>query len=427
MPSLLTADMLILPLIFWFCSLLSAYTYLGYPALLWLLARLRPRRAFPLAGTPKVSLLIAAYNEQEVIAEKLENSLALDYPRERLQILVAADGSDDRTPEIIRSYAGRGVELSFQPARRGKTAALNRALAAVRGEILIFSDANNLYAPGAVRALLRPFADAQVGATTGAKCILEGDGHLGASEGLYWRYESAIKDLESRLSTCTAVAGEILAVRRALFEPFPEGIINDDFYLALGLIRRGFRVVYVPKARSYERVSPSAGDERLRRARITAGRYQFLALAGRLLPWKNPLVIWQVFSHKILRLFVPFAMLGAFTAAAAAVLWPARAEMFPALFLAPPYNWLYLVSQLAFYALALLGSLRPHQGLAGKLLYLPAFLVSSNLAALAGLVTFIRGKQAHLWRRAPRRSNPDILASATNRQIRPVEWNEEEA
>lgn len=389
--------------LFWLSVGAMVYTYLGYPLLVMLLARTRPRpQSYPPA-TPAITLLIAAYNEQAVIARKLENSLALDYPRHRLQILVAADGSDDRTPEIVHQYAERGVELVYQPQRRGKMAAINRAIGAARGEIVVFSDANNLYEPSALRHLAAPFADPQVGAVSGAKIILDGDGALGESEGLYWKYESYIKEQETRLGSCTGVAGEILAVRRSLFQPPPEEIINDDFYLALQTIRQGYRVVYAPQARSFERVSPSAEDEITRRARINAGRYQALLRSSRLLPRRSPLVWWQVISHKFLRPLVPFAMLAALFASLFALLRPPRPGRSAFLRLAPPYNWVFFSLQALFYGLAIAGSrLERSGGKAGKLLYLPAFLLNSNLAALLGFHRFLTRQGTPQWKRVRR-------------------------
>jgi cellulose synthase/poly-beta-1,6-N-acetylglucosamine synthase-like glycosyltransferase len=389
--------------LFWFFVSLIAYTYFGYPLVLGLLVRLRPRPWRAQSIEPSATLLIAAYNEAEVIADKLENSLALDYPVEKLQILVAADGSQDRTVEIVEKFAARGVELSYQPQRAGKMAAINRAMAQAHGEIVVFSDANNAFPTDVLRELVRPFADAEVGAVTGAKHILQGDGALGSSEGLYWRYESLVKKLEARVASCTGVAGEIFAMRRALFSPPPREIINDDFYLAMRVLRRGYRVVYVPSAHSYERVSPSAEDEALRRSRIVAGRYQALFRAGEWLPWRSPLLIWQVVSHKFLRPLVPFAMLGALLTNFLAVLLPPRGDRQRWLHLSPPFNWLTFGGQVLFYLAAWLGNRWEREEGWRKVLYLPAFLVNSNLAALRGLYAYLRGQHSAAWQRVRRR------------------------
>lgn len=371
------------------------YTYIGYPALLAVMARLWPRPALTAVSTavhtPTVTLLIAAYNEEETIAQKIENSLALDYPSARLQILVAADGSADRTAQIVAGYADRGVVLNYEPARRGKMAAINRAMPHATGEIVVFSDANNFYQADALRELVRPFADASVGAASGAKVIAKGDGVLGESEGLYWRYESFIKEKETAVHSSVGVAGEMLALRRRLFEPPPEDIINDDFYMAVRLLHRHYRVVYVPTARSTERISPTAQDEMARRARIVAGRYQAIWRGRELLPWKRPLLVWQIVSHKFLRPLVPLAMIAALAANLALVLQ------------ARPLARLLLLCQMGFYGTAVLGSYLHPGGKLGKLLYLPTYLVNSNLAALLGLGRFLAGKQSTRWQRVPRR------------------------
>ncbi len=392
-------------LIFWLSVAFIVYTYAGYPLLLWLLARLRGRRSGCPPNEPRVTLIIAALNEQDVIARKLENSLGLDYPRERLQVVVAADGSIDRTPEIARRYAGQGVEVSFQPARQGKIAAINNAMTKAKGEVVVFSDANNMYTPETLRELVGPFCDPQVGAVSGAKSIVSQGDDLSESEGLYWKYESFIKEQETRLGSCTGVAGEILAVRKDLYTPPPDRIINDDFYIAMAVLRQGCRVVYNRRARSYEAVSQTAQDEMTRRSRIIAGRFQAMGSAAHILPWRSPLLVWQVVSHKFFRPLVPVAMLTALLANLAAVIRPpeAAAQWSDWLRLAFPYNWILLALQGSFYGLAWLGNRFSLPGKAGKLLSLPAFLYNSNLAALTGLFRYANGRESVLWQRVARR------------------------
>jgi biofilm PGA synthesis N-glycosyltransferase PgaC len=391
--------------LFWLFVIGIFYTYAGYPLILAVLARLRPKPESYPQSFPSVTLLIAAYNEQAVIQEKIENSLSLNYPREQLQILIAADGSTDNTPDIVRSFSQQGVELSYSPERRGKMAAINRAMPLARGEVVVFSDANNLYAPNALSELVKPFADPTVGASSGAKVIIRSDETLGESEGIYWKYESFIKKQETRLGCCTGVAGEILALRRDLFIPPPDSIINDDFYMAMQVIRQGYRVVYVPTAISNEPPSLSAQDEITRRSRIIAGRYQAIARALEWLPWRRPLVIWQIVSHKFLRPMVPLAMAGALVANILAVVFPVQASHLwgKLIFLTPPAGWITLGLQAAFYALAWIGRFISRGTIAGKLLYLPTFLVNSNLAAVIGLYRYLTGRQSAVWQRVRRR------------------------
>jgi poly-beta-1,6-N-acetyl-D-glucosamine synthase len=394
----------LIALLFWVSLGSILYAYFGYPLMVFLLAKLSRKQEPAGSHEPAVTLLIAAYNEESIIQEKIANSLALDYPHNLLQILIVADGSSDRTAEVVRRYADRGVALLYQPERRGKMAAINRALPEARGEIIVFSDANNLYPPETLRNLVRPFADPSVGATTGAKVIVQGDGNLGASEGLYWKYESFIKKQESHLGSCTSAAGEVLAIRKELYSRPPDQIINDDFYIAMQIVRRGYRLLYVPEARSFERVSPSARDEVTRRTRINAGRFQAIALAGEILPLNRPLLVWQIFSHKFLRPLVPFGMIGAALFNLLAVLFPANVDSL--FLLGKPYSVILLASQAIFYALAWLGTRFSNYGGKSRLLrlfYLPAFLTNSNLAALMGFIKFMRGGQSHLWERIERR------------------------
>lgn len=392
-------------LLFWLSVAFIFYVYLGYPLLVAAGVKVLGRREFnsDAADGPGVTLLICAYNEQDSIGAKLENSLALDYPADRLQILVITDGSDDGTPGLVAQYAHRGVELLHKPQREGKMAAIDRAMASVRGEIVVFSDANNLYDPDALRELVRPFVDASVGAATGAKHIMKGDGVLGDSEGLYWRYESFIKRMETRLGSCVSVAGEILALRRALYRRPPTGIINDDFYLAMQVLGQGRRLLYVPRAVSRERVSPTQADEVRRRARIVAGRWQALLLAPAFLTWRRPLLAWQFVSHKFFRPLVPLAMAMAFLANLLALAMPGDTQQGSPVWLSGHWASAAMLAQACFYLLAAAGVLLPSRGKLGKLFYLPRFLVVSNWAAVVGLVRFLWGGQGHLWTRVPRR------------------------
>ncbi len=395
--------MVIFGLLFWFSVLFILYVYIGYPFFLTVLAHLKRRPdTYPLF-TPKVTLVIAAYNEEKAIASKLENTLALDFPKENLQILVAADGSDDRTVEIVRTFSAHGVELSYQPERRGKMAAIDSAMTLVRNEIVLFSDANNLYNKDALLELVKPFFDPNVGGVSGSKNILESRDSLSKADGMYWRYESYIKMQETRLSSCTSAPGEILAIRRSLYRSLPPWIINDDFFIALNILRQGYRLVYAPAACSFEYSSLTEEDEDIRRSRIVAGRYQAMAISAELLPWRNPLLVWQIVSHKFMRPFVPLAMISAFFLNILALIWAPLSPQNKLLELAWPYNAFFFVSQVIFYLVAWFGSNFKKSGRVAKLLYIPAFLVNSNLSALRGLLSFFTGKQTSLWQRARRR------------------------
>lgn len=385
--------------IFWLSIFLIVYSYFGYPALLWLLTKIKRVEMSREAYEPSVTLLIAAYNERAAIAAKLENALVLDYPREKLQILVTNDGSDDGTGEIVRSFAERGVEMVSGEERGGKMQAIKRGVKAARGEIVVMSDATNAYSPNTIRALVAPFVDPSVGIASGAKHIPKGDGALGSSEGLYWKYESWIKREETKLGNCINVTGEIYAFRKPLFGSPPDTVINDDFYMMVNVLKQGYRVVYTPDAQSWERVSQTAADEVERRARINAGRYQAMAMASKFMPYDRPLVVWQIISHKFTRPLVPFGMILAFLANLVALLPNQRVGFFA---LDPFWARIFLGLQLFFYLLAILGRYFKG-GLLGKILYLPTFLVNSNWAALKGFWRFISRRQTTLWERVQRR------------------------
>jgi cellulose synthase/poly-beta-1,6-N-acetylglucosamine synthase-like glycosyltransferase len=368
---------------------LIVYTFAGYPALMALWARTRPRPVDrDLAFLPRVSLIIPAYNEEAVIEERLRNAFDLDYPPDRLEVMVVADGSDDATRERAASVAG--VHVLYQPERRGKLAAMNHGAQRASGEILIFSDANNRYARGALRALVAPFADPGVGMVTGRKSIDDGSGRpLDRAEGLYWRYESQLKVWESAVGSVVGAAGEIVAFRREAYEPAPAGTMNEDLVQSVMVATNGWRVVYAPDAVSLERASATIGDEATRRSRLVTGRWQALV---RLLPGmvrRNPVYAWQVLSHKGLRPLVPWAL--ATTAASNAQLARSRAWA----------RWL-AGGQLVFYAAAALGRHDEQAGRRRTLTYLPYYFCRMNLATLNGVWNFGSGRHEHVWARVRR-------------------------
>lgn len=389
---------------FWIAAGIVAYTYVGYPLLMAALSRLRPPTADHAGHLPPLTLVIAAFNEEDVIGAKLEQSLALDYPRDRLQIIVAADGSDDRTVEIASSFAHRGVVTLHRPERAGKLAAITRAVAAASGEIVVFSDANNRYDPAALREMAAPFADPGVGAVSGRKAVVDDDA-LGYSEGLYWRYESAIKRWETRFGSTVGVNGEIIAVRRHLFQTAPAGIINDDTWLARLVLRGGHRIAYAERALSVERVSADAAAEQERRTRMVSGQVQVLLHAGRELPWKRPVITWQLISHKLLRPLVPLWMAICLVASVLSLFFPGTGAGLAAVAtLASPWNIVVVAAQAAFYVLALLGGRAT--GVLGKIAYVPRFLWDSNIAAVRGFALTLSGNQTPLWDRVARRQEP---------------------
>ena len=379
----------------WIAFALLAHHYLLYPALVIFLARLRPDRtegeSKRVDNSPRVSLIVAAYNEEKVIGRKIENSLTLDYPRPLLEIIVVSDGSTDSTPSIVAQFASRGVVSIHEPARGGKTAALNRAVQVATGEIVLFSDANNDYNPGAVRALVKNFADPTVGGVCGVKHIRDA-AERESSEGdsLYWRYESAIKLAESRLGSITNGDGEIFAVRRALYDPMDESVINDDAELTLHIVQKGYRVLYEPGAESHEFASIEIVDDFFVKVRMVAGGFQTIARhAGFLLPPRNWFTL-AYFSHKILRWTSPLWLIVLLLSS----LLVARSG--------DQFNDVFLALQLAFYALAMTGWSIRKRGSMPTILYVPYYFCTMNVAAFFGMLRFLRRTQQVQWRKARR-------------------------
>src|SRR5208282_6108040 len=338
-------------LLFWISAGVTVYVYAGYPILLWLLqavVRTAPRRE---PVEPSVSLLVAAYNEAAVIGDKIRNSLALDYPAGKLEIVVASDGSRDATVEIVQSFvknqAGGRIRLLNYEENRGKMAVLNDAIPQLSGEIVAFSDASSMLAADSLRTLVCCFNDPRVGAASGVYRLLKKDqAQLGSQEDLYWKYETFLKVQEAKLGTFTGAHGSLYAIRRELY-PFPPlATINDDFTIPMRILERGHRVAYEPAAVAYEEAHEMEGFSR--RVRITAGNIEQLREIKGLLWPPRPFVLFCLLSHKTGRLLVPVFMLIALVANVML-----RGQF--------PYNWL-LLGQALFYGLAVLGarvSLKP--------------------------------------------------------------------
>jgi Glycosyltransferases, probably involved in cell wall biogenesis len=298
-----------LSILFWSGLAVVFYTYVGYAPFVWALSRLRrwwhprPDRTVPPDDDlPAVTLLVAAYNEADVIDEKLANTRALNYPREKLTVLFVTDGSTDTTPDRLRTAPG--VQCLHRDERAGKMAALHRGMEHVETPIVVFSDANAMLNADALRNLVRHYQDASVGAVAGEKRVRAAgaDDASGASEGLYWRYESALRRWDDALHSVVGAAGELFSVRTALFDPISEDTILDDFVLTLRVAARGYRVAYAPDAYATEGPSASLADEMQRKVRIVAGGFQAL---GRLRELFNPVrhgtLTFQFVSHRVLR------------------------------------------------------------------------------------------------------------------------------
>ena len=374
--------------VFWAALFLVVYTYLIYPVLLWLLAAGRKMPEYAsLSEWPTVSLIIAAHNEEAVLRAKLENALAMDYPAERLDILVVSDASTDGTDRIAAEFAERGVRLHRQEVRGGKTEAQNAGVRLARGQFLAFSDANSMYASSALKRLLTPFADERIGCVCGELQYVNPDEQgAGKGEGLYWRYEQFLKRRESLLSSTLGANGAIYALRRELFVEL-RGDIISDFVAPLGAWRRGFRIAYEPKAVATEYSSARFGDEFRRRRRIVSrSLYGLWTEAGVLNPFAHFFFAFQMFSHKLLRWLVPVWLL-----VVLAVNIPLAAS---------EYYGILLALQGAFYGLAALGLLLPERLGRCWLFYVPAYFTATNLGTLLGLLSFLMGRHHRVWQPA---------------------------
>lgn len=368
--------------IFWFSVGVIVYVYAGYPLCLYALARLRsdpPRRA---AFQPMVTIIIPAYNEAKVIAATIENKLALDYPAEKREIIVVSDESSDGTDDIVRGYADCGVALLRQEPRQGKTAGLNRAVSMARGEILVFSDANSMYAPDALTHLVSNFADARVGYVTGKMVYTDAEGTVvGDGCSAYMRYENSLRAMESDIGSLVGVDGGVDACRRSLYRDMRADQL-PDFVLPLSVVSQGYRVVYEPRALLKEHSLTTGAAEYRMRVRVALRAMWALRDMRHLLNVARfGVYSWQMFSHKVLRYLVIVPMVAALVT--------------NLLLIHVPFYLVLFVGQVAFYLLAWKGS----QGGGNQPVYvsLPYYFTVLNLACGHALYRFLKGEKQVLW------------------------------
>ncbi len=364
------------------CAAVIGYVLVGYPLLLRAIVRVRGARAVTRAAiTPPVSLVISAFNEADVIAAKLDNALALDYPKDLIEIVVISDASDDGTDTIVQRYADRGVVLRRQHARRGKTAGLNATVPLLTGDIVVFSDANAMYQPDAIRMLVRNFADPAVGCVTGeARYEGDADGAADEGEGAYWNYEMQLKRLETAVGSSVGGDGAIYAIRKPLWQTLPEDGIND-FLNPLQIVAAGWRGVYEPEAICYEEAAGDTSKEYRRRVRIISRSWRAIWLAADVLkPWKVGFFALSVFSHKVLRWFSGVFLLGATVAGLGLLL--------PPLLTARPWVWAVLAGAVLA-AMALPASRR--------ILQIAWYFGILNFASIVGLIKGSLGSTSGVW------------------------------
>jgi cellulose synthase/poly-beta-1,6-N-acetylglucosamine synthase-like glycosyltransferase len=372
--------------IVWGALLLVGYVYVGYPILLWIITRLRQRAVLQDDVAPTVTLLVSAFNEARVIGSKLENALSLDYPSDRLEIMVISDASTDGTDSIVESFAERGVKLLRMPKRQGKTAGLNAAVGEARGEIIVFSDANILYQKDVIQKLVRNFADSNIGCVTGNSCYAENfESAAHIQENNYWRYEQTIRSLESQLGSTVGGDGAIFAIRRDLYTHLPSDAIND-LVIPLQIVARGYRAIFEPTAMGFE---PSAGDfagEFRRKRRIVNRSWRGVRSVAQVLdPRVVGIFAWQVWSHKVLRwLMLPMVLSVAIGC-----------------FIAFPAGLIYRIGAFGFIAslvIAGIGGLaKDSLGRLTRLAHGLFYFYMVNLAAFFGIVMAIFGRVEVVW------------------------------
>ena len=371
--------------LFWILAATVVYVYAGYPLLLALVHRVGGERRVSVGPVePAVTLIVSAFNEEDVIAAKLRNCLELDYPRSKLQIIVVSDASDDRTDDVVAGFAPEGVELLRMPVRSGKTLGLNAAVGRARGEVVVFADANALYARNAVQKLVRNFADPAVGAAVGESTYLDPELESERSEGLYWRYETAIKRLESKVGSVVGGDGAIYAIRKALYTPMRADAISD-FVNPLQIVRDGHRCIYEPEARSYERAADNFDKEFRRKVRIVnRGWRAAFSLKALLNPLRYGFFSVELFSHKVLRWLVPVFLVALLCVNG----WLVDRG---------PIYAVAMFLQVAFYVLAALGHATRRRPSIPALLSVPYFFCLVNLASALGIIDAFRGKTYTTW------------------------------
>jgi len=390
-----------LKILFWICIFLVVYTYVGYGVLLWLLVKLKrlfKGKPAPLTlpaddDLPHVTFLICAYNEQDVVDMKMENTLQLDYPKNKLHIMWVTDGSTDETNERLKRYPE--VEIVYSPERRGKTAALNHGISQISSEITVMTDANTLVNREALRNIVVHFQDPSVACVAGEKRVMaRNDGETAAQgEGLYWRYESTLKRLDSELYSAMGAAGELNAIRTALYKHMPENALLDDFVMSMRMVDQGFRIAYAPDAYAMEYGSANLHEESKRKRRIAAGGLQSTWwLRSMMNPFRHFTVAFQFVSHRVLRWTItPFALVALVPLNVLLVFMNAG----------PIYTLLWVL-QLLFYLAAFCGYYLEQHGKKNKMLYVPYYFLFMNLNVFYGIPYLKSHQHAGTWEKAKR-------------------------
>ena len=393
--------MVALKIFFWMGVFLVFYTYIGYGMLLWVLVKMKRfvkgkavKAALPAdEDLPDVTFMVCAYNEQDVVDMKMENTLQFNYPHDKLHIMWVTDGSTDATNDRLSRYPG--VEIVFSPERKGKTAALNHGISMVKTDLTIMTDANTMVNPEAIREMVRCFQDPQVACVAGEKRVMaRHEGQAAAEgEGLYWKYESTLKKMDSELYSAMGAAGELNAIRTRLYQPMPENALLDDFVMSMRMVDQGYRIAYSPDAYAMEYGSADLNEESKRKRRIAAGGLQSIWwLRSMMNPLRNPMVAFQFVSHRVLRWSItPVALLALIPLNVALVLMKAGTV----------YNIIWAL-QLLFYLAAFIAWVMERQGRKNKLLYVPYYFLFMNLNVFKGMKYLCSHQSSGAWEKAKR-------------------------
>ena len=394
--------LILFKVIFWFCLVLTVYTYVGYGLLLFLILKIKrtlwrpePSPILPLNEDllPEVTLMICAYNEAEVIKEKMENIRALNYPKNKLCVMWVTDGSSDASNDLLRAYPE--VKLVYSPERRGKAAAMQHGLQENRAEYVIFTDANTMLNADAIREIVRQFMKKNVSCVSGEKRVAaRHQGQTAAEgEGIYWKYESTLKRWDSELYSAMGAAGELFAVRMSHYRPAPSNALLDDFMISMLILKDGHRIAYTKEAYAMEYGSANMQEESKRKRRIAAGGLQSIWwLRSLMTPFAHPKVAFQFISHRVLRWSItPLAMLA---------LIPLNLLLL--IFDGSTVYWVIALLQLLFYMAALAGVVLNFLGQKNKWLNIPAYFLFMNMNVFIGLPYLFTHKSSGKWEKAKR-------------------------
>lgn len=394
--------MLLLKIFFWLLLFIVVYTYVGYGILLFLVIKIKRffKRSKPAVKNPgyepEITLFITAYNEKDYVADKMNNTMALDYPKEKLHIVWVTDGSDDGTPELLQQYTN--VTVHHLPERNGKISAMNRGMKFVTTPIVIFCDANTMLGRESVKRITDLFVNPTVGCVSGEKRIInkETDAASGAGEGLYWKYESALKKWDAELYSVVGAAGELFAIRTKLYRDVEKDTLLDDFVISLRVAQDGYTIQYDPEAYAIESASANVKEELKRKIRIAAGGIQSVVRLRSLLNiFKYGTLSFQYISHRVLRwtitplclvLLLPIGYTLAYHEGGSGL------TMYTLLF----------ILQLLFYAAALLGWFLENRSTSIKVLFVPYYFFIMNLCVILGFFRYIKKSQSVNWERAKR-------------------------